>query len=217
MARLLRCHLLKLPVELRLDIYRHVFCLPRHAYFAVLDTVSVEFEDVDPRSYQPGWNMAELLCTCRRIYEEAAPMLYSETKFEIDIEAGETDRMERRWTAAKLLATSAEACGTLRLIRDVSLCPCLFDEKRDVVIGRRVVALMHAMNQGRHLKHLKIACKAFRLADERIDDAVFDVFKSVECNSAIEVDTFDVQDDTPSAEKTKELATVTEGYVSIVT
>ncbi|KAK5680256.1 hypothetical protein LTS10_007183 [Elasticomyces elasticus] len=80
------CHLLELPIELRLQIWDFVYS----GTYLLHVTVDTETVYIDPHLYydftwSPTNNIPALLQTCRLINEEATPALYASTEFLIDI------------------------------------------------------------------------------------------------------------------------------------
>ncbi|KAK4956754.1 hypothetical protein LTR10_006282 [Elasticomyces elasticus] len=81
-----RCHLLELPVELRLQIWDFVYSTT----YLLHITVDTETVYINPHLYyDPPWtparNIPALLRTCKLVNEEASPALYASTKFLVDI------------------------------------------------------------------------------------------------------------------------------------
>jgi hypothetical protein len=116
-----RCYLLELPTELRLEIYSHIFTLTHSVILAVVDSVYVKFNGITPGRYKPRWIYGNLLQTCRTIYREAAPALYGQAHFTIDIEDGVIQRIEENDTPAKHISETVSACRTLPVIRHAML------------------------------------------------------------------------------------------------
>lgn len=74
------CPLLhRLPPELRLQIYTHLFSTPTHTSLLLRSTTKLETISAAKNAH------SALLKTCRTIYTEAAPLLYSNTTFRIQI------------------------------------------------------------------------------------------------------------------------------------
>ncbi|KAK3656869.1 hypothetical protein LTR56_002850 [Elasticomyces elasticus] len=81
-----RCHLLELPVELRLQIWDFVYS-STHLLHITVDTEAVYINlhlYYDP-PWTPARNIPALLRTCQLINEEASPALYASTKFLVDV------------------------------------------------------------------------------------------------------------------------------------
>ncbi|KAK4902883.1 hypothetical protein LTR27_000822 [Elasticomyces elasticus] len=81
-----RCHLLELPVELRLQIWDFVYSSTYLLHITV-DTETVYINShlyYDP-PWTPARNIPALLRTCRLVNEDATPALYASTEFLIDI------------------------------------------------------------------------------------------------------------------------------------
>ncbi|KAK3627384.1 hypothetical protein LTR22_022768 [Elasticomyces elasticus] len=81
-----RCHLLELPIELRLQIWEFVYS----STYLLHITVDTETVYINPHLYyDPSWtparNIPALLRTCQLINEETSPALYASTRFLVDI------------------------------------------------------------------------------------------------------------------------------------
>ena len=74
-----RCRILEdLPPELRLRIYEHLFCEPCHSSVLIRSDSKIEIISLAKAH-------AAILKTCRTIYREATPILYSTTTFRVQI------------------------------------------------------------------------------------------------------------------------------------
>lgn len=91
--------LFKLPAEVRLLIYEHLFPPCKVNIHAPLEGEWVDDNDIHVKSIDIA-----ILATCRTIYTEAAPVLYENTEFYIRLECSSRDLSSMEYEKHRIYA-----------------------------------------------------------------------------------------------------------------
>jgi len=171
------CHILRLPPELRLHIYDHLFGQKTHLSVYVLDDVYIDSES---KTSQVCSDAIALLRTCKLIHAEASPIFYDAVTLRIWLEDGKTPHMRIKCVGPATAWTTLQHFKTVEIYVWAGL-----EAVPRNTLSKRLGRLVGCLDQGRGLKSLLIEFKQLR--SEQKLGGLKKVPRRVECGGELKV------------------------------
>lgn len=168
------CHLLRIPPELRLEIYGHLFPTQIRNYECIGNHPALI------RCLKETQTNGAILRTCREIYNEALPVLYSKTTFEFT----PTPLTGMGVSRSRVLKAFADIAQMKKVKIHIYLPAGQEDVEATVVVTK---ALLDKLDHCKYVQELELDLHTREGQLDRESKTILNVYKNVQCLGAVEV------------------------------